>query len=68
MGRMNINLWRQSLPKAEAIIKQAEKEVKTETIKVLENLSQTWLSENKLIHAGAAQRLAKKLKGNLNDK
>ena len=62
MTKINLNSWKQTFPKAQVIAKQAEQEVKAEAIKTLESLAQTWISEDKLIHAGAAQRLAKKLK------
>ena len=60
-----INPWKQTLPKPQAIVSRVEAEVKAQAIQSLEKLSTDWIAENKLIHAGAAQRLARKLKATL---
>lgn len=62
---MNLSIWRQSLPKAERVAQQVGVEVTKELSKVIEEKAQQWISENKLIHAGAAMKLAKELKDRL---
>lgn len=62
---MNLSIWRQSLPKAEQVAQQVGVEVTKELSKVIEEKAQQWISENKLIHAGAAMKLAKELKDRL---
>lgn len=59
---MTIQLWRQSLPKAEQIAHKVEQEVQKQVGDALIQMADQWASENKLIHAGAARRLADKLR------
>jgi hypothetical protein len=58
---MTIQFWRQSLPKAEQIARSVEHEVNKQAVDMLKQLADQWVGENKLIHAGAAKRLADKL-------
>jgi hypothetical protein len=60
---MKLQFWRQSLPKAEQIARAVEQEVSKQAVGMLSEMADKWISENKLIHAGAAKRLADKLKG-----
>lgn len=62
---MKISFWKQSLPKAEQIAQNVEKEVGKQVEDTLVKLAEQWKIEDKLIHAGAALRLAKRLKQEL---
>jgi hypothetical protein len=59
---MKLHQWRQALPKAEQIARKVEQEVQKQIGDMLIQMADQWTSENKLIHAGAARRLAEKLK------
>jgi len=58
---MKLHQWRQALPKAEQIAHKVEQEVQKQVGDALIQMADQWVSENKLIHAGAARRLADKL-------
>lgn len=60
---MKLNQWRKALPKAEQIAHKVEQEVQKQMGEALIQMADQWISENKLIHAGAARRLADKLRG-----
>lgn len=59
--RQKVSFWREELPKqcADKIID----ELREQTADLLDKRAEAWLSENKLIHAGAAQKLAKEIRG-----
>lgn len=59
---MKLHQWRQALPKAEQIAHKVEQEVQKQMGEALIKMADQWTSENKLIHAGAARRLAEKLR------
>lgn len=65
---MKLHQWRQALPKAEQIAHKVEQEVQKQVGDALIQMADQWTSENKLIHAGAARKLAKKLKQQLQNK
>lgn len=60
--RNNINTWRSNIveakPKAQDIIDQ----LREQTADLLEKRAEAWTGENKLIHAGAARKLAEELR------
>ena len=58
--RQAVGVWKQELPK-ECASKVFE-ELKEQTAVLLDKRAEAWLSENKLIHAGAAQKLADQLR------
>lgn len=51
-----------SIPQAERAAKQIAKKVNQEVVATVEKMAHEWIGESKLIHAGAALRLAKTLK------
>lgn len=59
--------WRASLPKAEEIAQKVKQEVGQAVIDALASQSEKWMSENKLLHVGAAQKLANELREKLNE-
>lgn len=58
--RQVVSVWKEELPK-ECASKVFE-ELKEQTAVLLDKRAEAWLSENKLIHAGAAQKLADQLR------
>lgn len=58
--RQAVSVWKQELPK-ECASKVFE-ELKEQTAVLLDKRAEAWFSENKLIHAGAAQKLADQLR------
>jgi len=61
--KMKLQQWRQALPKGQEIARKVEQEVQKQVGDALIQMADQWTSENKLIHAGAARRLAEKLRG-----
>lgn len=61
-------LWKQALPAADQIAKKIEREVQKQIGDAIIQMADQWKGENKLIHAGAALRLAKKLKESFESK
>lgn len=59
---MKLSQLQGSIPVASEIARKVEKEVQKQMIDTIMQIADQWVSENKLIHAGAAARLAKKLK------
>lgn len=55
--------WRDQLPKAQQTTKDVMQELREQTALLLDKRAEAWISENKLIHAGAAQKLAAELRG-----
>ena len=53
----------QAKPIAEKIIN----DLRLQTVDLLEKRAEAWIGENKLIHAGAAQRLAAELRQKLSN-
>jgi hypothetical protein len=58
--RQAVSAWKQELPKESA--SKVFEELKEQTAVLLDKRAEAWLSENKLIHAGAAQKLADQLR------
>lgn len=63
MRRENVKEWKNEImqmkPQAEEIIGQ----LREQTADLLEKRAEAWIGENKLIHAGAAKKLADELRG-----
>ena len=55
-------LARFAAPAAEQVARKVEREVQKQVGEVAMQMADQWISENKLIHAGAAQKLADMLK------
>lgn len=53
---------------AEQIARKVKQEVQKQIGDTIMQMADQWISENKLIHAGAALRLAKKLKESFESK
>lgn len=51
-------------PKTDEILS----ELREQTATLLDKRAEAWIGENKLIHAGAARKLANELRGKLNGK
>ena len=66
--KINNMAWRAALPKAENIAGNVQREVTKAVVAALEHKAQEWASENKLLHVGAAQKLANELKQKLNER
>jgi len=60
--KMKLQQWRQALPKGQEIARKVEQEVQKQVGEAVIQMADKWISENKLIHAGAAQKLADMLK------
>lgn len=62
LRRNNINTWKsnvmESKPKAQDVIDQ----LREQTADLLDKRAEAWTSENKLVHAGAARKLAEELR------
>lgn len=58
--RQAVKVWKEELPKECA--KKVFEELKEQTAVLLDKRAEAWLSENKLVHAGAAQKLADQLR------
>lgn len=58
--RQTVSVWKQELPKECA--SKVYEELKEQTAVLLDKRAEAWLSENKLVHAGAAQKLADQLR------
>lgn len=58
-----VKMSTQAKPIAEKIIA----DLRLQTIDLLEKRAEAWIGENKLIHAGAAQRLAAELRQKLSN-
>lgn len=62
LRRNNINTWENNImetkPKAQDVIDQ----LREQTADLLDKRAEAWTSENKLIHAGAARKLAEELR------
>ncbi len=54
--------WRQAIPAADQVARKVEQEVQKQVGDLVIQMADKWMGENKLIHAGAAQRLADRLK------
>jgi hypothetical protein len=64
---MNLSPVQRVAPIATEIARKVEKEVQKQAIDTIMQIADQWVSENKLMHAGAAQRLAEKLKKSFQD-
>ena len=62
MIRRAVFEWKEGLTPAETLAIKATNEVRQQAVESLERQADRWLSENKLIHAGAARKLAEELK------
>jgi len=62
---MTIQVWKQTMPKGQQIALKVEQEVQKQVGDAISKMADQWMSENKLIHAGAARLLANKLKSDL---
>lgn len=51
-----------AIPQSEQAAKQIAQKVNQEVVAAVEKMAHEWIGESKLIHAGAALRLAKTLK------
>lgn len=62
LRRNNINTWKSNImeakPKAQDVIDQ----LREQTADLLDKRAEAWASENKLVHAGAARKLAEELR------
>lgn len=59
--RQAVRMWREELPKECA--NKVIDELREQTAVLLDKRAEAWLLENKLVHAGAAQKLAKEIRG-----
>lgn len=60
--RQAVRVWRDALPVAKETTETVLQELRESTAQLLDKRAEAWMSENKLIHAGAAQKLAKELR------
>lgn len=60
--RKAVAQWRSELPPAERLAIQALNETRQEAADNLDRQAERWISENKLVHAGAARKLADELR------
>lgn len=58
--RAAVEIWKQGLPKETAA--KILDDLREQTAQYLDKRAEAWTSENKLIHAGAAQKLANELR------
>lgn len=58
--RAAVAVWKESLPKETA--GKILDDLREQTAQYLDKRAEAWTSENKLIHAGAAQKLADELR------
>jgi hypothetical protein len=63
--RRAVAKWHDELPPAERLAIKALNEVRQQAAENLERQADRWTTENKLVHAGAARKLAFELKQNL---
>jgi hypothetical protein len=60
--RSAVEKWRAELPPANDPSIKALNEIRRDTADKLDQIAEMWRSENKLIHEGAARRLAAELR------
>jgi hypothetical protein len=65
MLRQAVAKWKTELPASDNIALSALNKIRQDTADDLMKKSEQWITENKLIHAGAAQKLAKELREKL---
>lgn len=63
--RRAVEQWRKELPTANDAVIQATNEVRQAVADGLDKKAAEWVSDNKLIHAGYAQKLADELRKQL---
>lgn len=60
--KATVDAWRKELPKPHLTTVNVLDDLREQTATLLDKRAEAWISENKLIHAGAARKLADELR------
>lgn len=63
--RTAVAKWRNELPAAERVAITALNETRLQAAENLERQADRWVTENRLVHAGAARKLAEELRNSI---
>lgn len=67
LRRNNINTWKNNVMEAKPKAQEIMDQLREQTADLLDKRAEAWTSENKLVHAGAAKKLAEELRRKFND-
>lgn len=60
--RQAVKIWKQELPDARVTTVEVLNDLRAQTADLLDKRAEAWIGENKLVHAGAARKLAEELR------